>query len=105
MTLSETEKNILLDFQRARFAYYAFMSVQKANDVYLQARKDLSLIREPSIAALVRKMRIKSSVPPTSEAGRKQAVKEIDDAVAAEKELYELSFQFGDNIPHVGMIQ
>ena len=78
--ITDTEKQLLLDFQRARYAYTLF-SVDKARAVYLEARENLKKITDPEIAKLVR-----------------QIFDESASAILdAEAELYLSSWKYGDN--------
>lgn len=75
----DTEKQILLDYQRAYYACTLFPSVEKARNIYLETRESLKNITDPVIAELVRRM-----FEPTAD-------------TEAETELYRLSWQYGDN--------
>ena len=78
--ITDAEKQLLLDFQRARYAY-ALFSADKARDVYLEARENLKKITDPEVAKLVR-----------------QIFEESASAILdAETELYLSSWKYGDN--------
>ncbi len=94
--MTDTEKEILLDFQRAHFAYALFPEVDKARKAYQGAKENLRKISDPVIAELVRRMSQEwtKDVTPTS---CSLNVERAEDIMSAEKELYELTWQYGDN--------
>jgi len=93
--VTDTEKKLLLDYQRARFAFNAF-PVEAARNAYNGAKENLKKISEPVIAELVRRMSQEwtKDITPTS---CSMNVERGEDIMLAEKELYELTWQFGDN--------
>jgi hypothetical protein len=103
--VSERDIELLLNFQKARYAFHAFHDVPAAVTAYHEALKQLKGIKQPALAALVKRMTFEAVGVPETEEEQKQATKEVDDAMAAEAELYRLSFYFGDAIPSVGLTQ
>jgi hypothetical protein len=96
---------ILMNFQKARFGFLAFHNLESAVATYHRALKDLQGIKQPALASLVKRMTFESTSVPQTEEEHRQVVKEVDAAMAAEAELYRLSFYFGDAIPAEGMKQ
>jgi hypothetical protein len=94
MNLSDIDRAILLDFQRAHFAFTEYPGVAAA--AYYQARRDLKLIREPVIKELVRRMFQEWTFDRTSESYGLNPERAAD-IMSAEAELYNLSFTFGNN--------
>jgi hypothetical protein len=103
--VSENDRTLLLEYQRARFAFDVFPSVDEARNAYDKAKENLKGIKEATIAELVRRMFQEWTQVVTADS----CDMDMDcarDIVLAEKELYELTFQFGDNIPsESGLIQ
>jgi hypothetical protein len=103
MTITDTDKNLLLDFQRAKFAYNAFSTLDEVRSAYEKAVEALKQIKEPAIAELVRRMSQEWLTDEKYVRGRlvsrSMNIERGEDILLAEKELYELSFQFGDNTP------
>jgi hypothetical protein len=101
INLSENDRRVLLEFQRAKFAFNAFPEVDKARTTYVEEKENLKTITDPAIAELVRRVSQEWLYDETYEDGRCVARginrERADDISDAEKELYELSFQFGDN--------
>ena len=98
--VSENDRKLLLDFQRASFAFSVF-NCEAARTAYLEANENLKQIKEPAIAELVRRMSqewIHDEVYSRGRLVSRGINKERgEDITLAEKELYELTFQFGDN--------
>ncbi len=94
--VTDAEKQILLDFQGAKYAFDAFPEVDKARSVYEEAKENLKKVTDPVIAELVRRMSQEwtKDITPTS---CSLNVKRGEDIILAEKELYELTWLFGDN--------
>jgi hypothetical protein len=94
--VTDAEKQILLDFQRAKYAFNAFPEVDKARATYIEETENLKKITDPVIAELVRRMFqewLKDVTPDSCSTN----VARGEDIMLAEKELYEMTFQFGDN--------
>jgi len=106
--ITNTEKQLLLDFQRARFALDAFSEVDKARSVYEQAKENLKKITDPVAAELVRRMSQERTYDVTPDSCSIN-VERAEDILFAEKALYEMTWQYGDNTnPNgtaTGMIQ
>jgi len=96
---------ILLNFQRARYAMFPFNANKEIITRYFEARQALKNIKQPHLAALVGKMMPKSHDVPTTEEESAAVAKEVEEMGAAEDELYRISFYFGDAIPHEGATQ
>jgi hypothetical protein len=96
--VTDAEKKLLLEYQRAKFAFDAFPSVDNARTAYFEAKENLKKIKDPVVAELVRRMSqdwTKDVTPDSCSLN----VERAEDIMSAEKELYDLSFQFGDNTP------
>ncbi len=96
--VTDSEKEILLAFQRASFAFNAF-NVEAARTAYLEAKENLKKISEPVIAELVRRMSqewLKDVTPDSCSLN----VEHAEDIIFAENKLYDLTWQYGDNIPN-----
>ncbi len=93
--VTDTEKKLLLDYQRARFAFDAF-PVEAARNAYQGAKENLKKISEPVIAELVRRMFqewLKDVTPDSCSTN----VERAEDIIMSENELYEMTWQYGDN--------
>jgi hypothetical protein len=93
--MTDTEKEILLDFQRARFAFDAF-PVEAARNAYNEAKENLKKISDPAIAELVRRMSQEWTKDITPDSCSTN-VERAEDIISAENELYEMTWQYGDN--------
>lgn len=94
--ISDTEKKLLLDFQRAYYAFKAFPDVDKARTNYFGKKESLKKITDPKVAELVRRMlqeHIKDVTPDSCSTNKERAL----DIFSAEDELYALTWHFGDN--------
>jgi hypothetical protein len=96
MALSEKEVDLLLQFQRAKFEFDVRCSecvqTDKSRAAYEASKEGLNTITDPKVGELVRKMNQPISV--STDAAR---AKEI---IFAEKELYELTYKYGDTSPN-----
>ena len=94
LNLSKNDRTLLLEFQKARFALGAFP--QQAHAAYTEAKEKLKKISAPALADLIRRttQEVVHTVTPDSSAPSIELLNDISDA---ENELYELSFQFGNN--------
>jgi hypothetical protein len=97
--VSDAEKKLLLEYQRAKFAFDALPTVDDARTAYIATEEALKKITDPAIVELVRRMSQEWTYDVTPDS-RGLNTERGDDIMLAEKELYELTFQFGDNIPH-----
>ena len=94
--VSNVEKQILLDFQRAHYAFSIFPEADKARTAYFEAKESLKKIAAPMVAELVRRMSqewLCDETPDSRGINRERA----DDIMSAEKELYGMTWQYGDN--------
>jgi hypothetical protein len=94
--ISNVEKQLLLDFQRAYYAFGVFPEVDKARTEYLEKKGNLKKITDPVIAKLVRRMNqewLKDVTPDSCSLNTERA----EDIMSAEKELYDITWQYGDN--------
>jgi hypothetical protein len=104
MALSEKEIALLLEFQRAKFEFDARTSggvqTDESRAAYESAKKNLKAVTNPEIAELVRKMSQEwlTVVTPTSVS---MDVARAEEIVFAEKELFELTYKYGDVFPNV----
>jgi|SRR6266446_5353188 len=96
--ITDSEKEFLLNFQRASFALNVF-NIEAVRTAYHEAKENLRQIKEPVVAELVRRMSqewLKDVTPDSCSTN----VERGEDIMLAEKELYEMTFQFGDNTPN-----
>jgi hypothetical protein len=98
MALTQNEIDLLLAFQRAKFAHQGFYGVRAAKIAFDQASENLKQIKDPVVAKLVEKF-LKPNPTKKTRTGFSPSMKIAEESMLAEKELYEMSFQFGDNIP------
>jgi hypothetical protein len=94
--ISDVEKQLLLDFQRAYYAYRVFPEVDKARTEYFEKKENLKKTTDPVIAELVRRMfqEFTKDVTPTSCSTN---VGRALDIFTAEDELYAMTWHYGDN--------
>jgi hypothetical protein len=103
MALSEKEVDLLLQFQRAKFEFDVRCSecvqTDKSRAAYEASKEGLNTITDPKVAELVRKMNQEwlTVVTPTSVSTDVARGEEI---MFAEKELYELTYEYGDTSPN-----
>jgi hypothetical protein len=94
--ITDVEKQILLDFQRAHYAFSIFPEVAKVRTAYFEAKESLKKITAPVVAELARRMSqewLYDETPDSRSINRERA----DDIMSAEKELYGMTWQYGDN--------
>ena len=96
MNVSENDRKLLLEYQRARYAFDAFPEVEKARGVYEQAKENLKQIKEPTIAELVRRLSQEWTKDVTPDSCSINVAR-AEDIIFAEKDLYEMTWQYGDN--------
>lgn len=108
MALSEKEIGLLLQFQSAKFEYDIRSSegvlTEKSREAYASAKENLKTITDPHVAKLVRKMNQPWLVREEKDATGKVISRDHDPArsdeiMLAEKELYELTYKYGDTSP------
>jgi hypothetical protein len=98
VNVSENDRTLLLEFQRALFAFDAFPSVDNAHNAYNDAKDNLKKVVEPAIAELVRRMSQEWTYHETPDS-RCLNQERGNNIMLVEKELYEMTFQLGDNLP------